>query len=239
MNLLPAARPYQAGVMTTTQINPQPQPRSSRQRAAEALRPLVLDLGIPLGSYYLLRALGVALIPALALSSILPAARTVIGLVKDRSVNGLAALIVVVNVVGIGVTLWTGNPRLMLAKEAAISSVVGIALLVSAIAGRPLMNAPLKPMLTKADEAKTSAFDRLSADSPRFARLERLFSAAWGLVLLAECVARIVCAFTLAVGTMVWLSTVLILGAIVAGVIVGAPFAHAMDSMIKQEAEQV
>jgi hypothetical protein len=48
------------------------------------LRPLILDLGVPLGSYYLMRAAGVALVPALAISSIIPAARTIAGLVKDR-----------------------------------------------------------------------------------------------------------------------------------------------------------
>ncbi len=185
--------------MTTTQLTPQPEP--GQHPVAAVLRPLILDVAIPLGSYYLMRAAGVALVPALALSSILPAARTIIGLVKDRQVNSLAALIVVVNVVGIVVTFWTGNPRLMLAKEAAISSVIGIALLVSAFAGRPLMSAGLKPMLTRADAARVTAFDRLCGTSPRFIRLERLFSATWGLALLAECVTRIVCAFTLPVGT--------------------------------------
>ena len=231
--------------MTTTQPTTQtpkhattaPAPQSGRQAAIAALRPLILDLGIPLGSFYVMRAFGVALIPALALSSILPAARTVFGLVKAHSINGLAALMVVVNLVGIAVTVWTGNPRLMLAKEAAISSVIGIALLISAFAGRPLMNAGLKPMLTKADAAKDAAFDRLSTESPRFQRLERIFSASWGIVLLAECVTRIVCAFTLSVGTMVWLSTVMIMSAIVLGIIVGAPSSHAMDSMVKLEAK--
>jgi len=230
--------------MTTTQITCQPRTAAkyratagrSQHPAMAALRPLVLDLGVPLGSYYAMRAAGVALIPALALSSVLPAARTLIGLVKDRSVNGLAALIVIVNVVSIAVTFWTGDPRLMLAKEAAISSTIGIAILISVFAGRPLMTAGLKPMMTRADAARTAAFDRLCATSPRFGRLERLFSATWGLVLLAECATRIVCVFTLPVSTMVWLSTVMTMGAIGIGIVVGAPFTHAMDTMLKHEA---
>jgi hypothetical protein len=234
--------------MTTTQIIPQPRtaakhlttdPAASgrpQHPAAAALRPLILDLGVPLGSYYLMRAAGVALIPALAISSILPAARTITGAIKDRKVNGLAALIVVVNVVGIAVTFLTGDPRLMLAKGAALSSTIGIALLISAFAGRPLMTAGLKPIMTRADAARTAAFDRLSASSPRFGRLELLFSATWGLVLLAECVTRVVCAFTLPVSTMVWLSTVMTLGAIGVGIIAGIPFSHAMDTMVKHEA---
>jgi hypothetical protein len=221
--------------MTTTQIT---QPQHQQHPGAAVLRPLILDLGVPLGSYYLMRAAGVPLVPALALSSILPAARTISGLIRDRKVNGLAALIVIVNVVSIAVTFWTGDPRLMLAKEAAISSVIGIALLISAFAGRPLMSAALKPMLTRADAARVTACDRLCGTSPRFVRLERLFSATWGLVLLAECVVRVVCAFTLPVTTMIWLSTVMTMGAMVLGIIAGTPFSHAMDTMIKHEAER-
>jgi hypothetical protein len=133
-----------------------------------------------------MRAAGVALAPALAVSSIIPAVRTVPGLVKDRSVNGLAALIVVVNVVSIAVTFWTGDPRLMLAKDG----------------------------------------------SPRFGRLERIFSPVWGVTLLAECVTRVICAFTLPVNTMVWLSTVMTISAIGAGVIIGGPISGSMRKMV-------
>jgi hypothetical protein len=227
--------------MTTSQILTSSKPRQNSQPkpknpAATALRPLIIDVAIPLGSYYLMRKLGVALIPALALSSLVPAAHSVIGLVRDRVVNGLALLMVMVNVVGIAVTLWSGDPRLMLAKEAAISSTIGIALLISAFAGRPLMTAGLKPMLVRADTAKDAAFDRLLAQSPRFRRLERVFSAIWGVVLLAECVVRIICVFNLPVTTMVWLSTVMTLGAIGTGIIVAAPVSGAMDNMVKLEA---
>ena len=67
-------------------------------------------------------------------------------------------------------------------------------------------------------------------------RLERIFSAIWGLTLLAECVTRVICAFTLPVATMVWLSTVMTVSAIGLGVIIGAPCAHAVDTMVKREA---
>jgi hypothetical protein len=231
--------------MTTSETLTQPNSRPSghaksqpkpKNPAATALRPLTMDVAIPLGSYYLMRHFGVAVIPALALSSIVPAADSVIGLVKDRVVNGLALLMVAVNVVGIAVSFWSGDPRLMLAKEAAISSTIGIALLVSAVAGRPLMTAGLKPVLVKADMAKEAAFDRLQIQSPRFRRLERLFSAAWGAILVADCVARIICVFSLPVATMVWLSTVLTLGAVGVGMIVSGPFSAAMTKMVKLEA---
>lgn len=227
--------------MSTSQTTPQSKTQTDshakpKNPAATALRPLIVDVGIPLGSYYLMRHFGVAIVPALALSSIVPTADGIISLVKDRVVNALALLMVAVNVVGIAVTFWSGDPRLMLAKEAAVSSTIGIALLISAVAGRPLMTAGMKPVLVKADPAKEAAFDRLQAQSPRFRRLERLFSAAWGAILLIDCVVRIVCVFSLPVSTMVWLATVITLGAIGAGMIVSGPFSAAMDKMVKLEA---
>jgi hypothetical protein len=229
--------------MTTSQIitRPKTQPNGHadgrpKNPARTVLGPLVLDIAIPLGSYYLMREAGVALIPALALSSVVPAVHSVVGLVRDRVVNGLALLMVIVNVVGIAVTFWSGDPRLMLAKEAVISSTVGIAILISVFAGRPLMTAGLKPMLVRADAAKVAAFDRLLTRSPRFRRLERLFSTVWGAVLLAECTARVVCVFSLPVATMVWLSTVMTMAAIGTGIIAGTPFSAAMDKMVKLEA---
>jgi hypothetical protein len=229
--------------MSTSQSTPHPitQPDSHakpKNPAATALRPLIVDVGIPLGLYYLLRHFGVGVVPALAYSSILPAADSIVGLVKDHKVNLLALLMVAVNVVGIAVTFWSGDPRLMLAKEAAVSSTIGIALLVSAVIGRPLMTAGLRPVLVKADAAKEAAFDRLQDQSPRFRRLECLFSAAWGAILLIDCVVRIVCVFSLPVSTMVWLATVITLGAVGVGMVMSGPFSAAMDKMVKLEASR-
>jgi hypothetical protein len=219
--------------MTTTQITVRP-----KTGAAAALRPLILDLGIPLGSYYLLRSVGVGLVMSLALSSVLPAARTVVGAVRNRTVNALAGLIVVVNVVSIALSFWTGDPRVMLAKDGAVSSTIGIAILVSVFVGRPLMSAALKPMLVKANPAKTAAFDRLSAASPRFRRLERMFSLVWGVTLLGECALRVFLAFTLPVSTMVWLSTVMTIGAICVGMLASSVFSVPIEKMVRQEASR-
>jgi hypothetical protein len=225
--------------MTTTTVL-QARPASAGTRSSDGLRgallPLVVDIAVPLGSYYLLRAAGCGLVPALALSSIAPAARTVFGLVKNRTVNGLAALIVTVNVVSIAISFWSGDPRIMLAKDGAVSSTIAIAILVSAFAGRPLMTAGLRPFIIKADAAKAAAFDRLLVSSARFRRLERTFSLIWGAALLAECATRVVCAFTLPVGTMVWLGTVIMLTAIFGAMGIGGFCSIPMENMVKLEA---
>jgi len=58
----------------------------NRPDIAAALRPLLIDVGIPVGTYYLLRnAFGVSLWLSLALSSIGPAVRAIAGLVASGS----------------------------------------------------------------------------------------------------------------------------------------------------------
>ncbi len=191
-----------------------------------ALRPLLIDVGVPLGSYYLLRdGLGLSLWLSLALSSIGPAARSVAGLVGERKLNVLAALMLAVNLAGIAVSFLTGDPRAMIAKDSVISSVIAFAILGSVIARRPLMSMGLRPFVTQGVPERGAAWDRLAAGSSRFRGFELAYSTIWGVALLADCAARLVGAYTLPVTAMVWMSTVLTLSAVGVGVMVGGAVA--------------
>jgi hypothetical protein len=208
-----------------------------RNERATSLKPLVVDVALPMGSYYLLhKGFGVDLVISLAVSSAVPAVRTVLGFVRDGTLNGLAGLMLAVNVVGIALSFVTGDPRLMLAKDSGISSVIGLSILISACTARPLLTAGLKPFIIKGDAARAGAWERLAAGSARFRRLERLFNLIWGTVLLGECVARMVGVFTLPISTMIWLSTVLLLGAIVIGVVAGGTVTGPIEKMVSAEA---
>src|SRR5215510_972482 len=212
-------------------------PADGRPDIAAALRPLVIDIGIPVGTYYLLRdGFGVSLWLSLALSSIGPAVRAIAGLVAERELNLLAMLMLAVNLASIAVSFLTGDPRAMIAKDSVVSSVIAFAILGSVVLRRPLMSAGLKPFMTRGEPRRTAAWDRLSAASPRFRRLELLFSTIWGLVLLAECAARLAGAYTLPVTTMVWLGTVMALGAIAVAIVAGGAAAGPIQKMIDAEA---
>lgn len=77
-----------------------------------------------------------------------------------------------------------------------------------------------------------------AAGSAVFRRKERVFSVVWGLVLLAECVARVVGAYTVPVDTMVWLGSVVLVAAMVIGFLLsGGLAAGPMEDMLTAEAE--
>ncbi|MDT7843873.1 VC0807 family protein [Streptomyces justiciae] len=223
--------------MTTTSAN---EPKNQPQNP---FRPLFLDVAVPVGSYYLFReGFGMSTFAALAWSSVVPAVRTVWAVVRERKANGLAGLILVVNLVSLLLSFVSGDPRLMLAKDSAVSSTIGIGILASVVLGRPMMTAALKPFLVKADAARHAAWERLlsggAVGSADFLRAERVFSAVWGVVLLAECVVRIVGAYTVPVDTMVWLGSVVMVGAIGVGIVAGGALAAGpMERMIAHEVE--
>jgi len=207
-----------------------------RRNLAAALRPLLIDVGIPVGTYYLLRdAFGVSVWLSLALSSLGPAVRAIAGLVAERRLNLLAAVMLAVNLVGIAASFLTGDPRTMIAKDSIISSVIAFAILGSVVLRRPLMSTGLKPFMTRGEPRRTAAWDRLSAASPRFRRLELLFSTIWVLALLADCAARLAGAYTLPVTTMMWLGTVMTLGAIAVAIVAGGAAAGPIQKMIDAE----
>ncbi|WP_406172492.1 VC0807 family protein [Streptomyces sp. NBC_00996] len=205
--------------------------------ARQTFLPLILDVAVPMGSYYLLKSgFGMSTMAALGWSSVVPAMRTAWGVVRERTFNGLAALILFVNLVGLLLGLVAGDPRLMLAKDSGVSSVVGIGILVSVMLGKPMMTAGLKPFITKGDAAKTAAWERLLSGSERFRKFERTFSLVWGVALFGECLARIVGAYTLPIDTMVWLGTVVMVATIALAMVVsGGLAAGPMGKMLEDE----
>ncbi|MFD9396957.1 VC0807 family protein [Streptomyces sp. NPDC060000] len=216
---------------------------TNQHKKQNAFAPLLMDVAVPLGSYYLFKgAFGMSTFAALAWSSVVPAGRTMWSAVSKRTLNGLAGLILVVNIVGLMLSFVSGDPRLMLAKDSGVSSTVGIGILVSVALGKPMMTAGLKPFLVKGDAAREAAWARLesgtAAASVAFRRRERAFSIVWGTVLLAECVVRVVGAYTVPVDTMVWLGSVIMvvamgIGFVAGGALGAGPMAEMVASEVK------
>ncbi|OIJ63222.1 VC0807 family protein [Streptomyces mangrovisoli] len=216
---------------------------SQGQSTLSNFTPLIIDVAVPLASYYLLKdGFGMSTFAALAWSSVVPAVRTGWSALRERRANAFAALILAVNVVSLLLSFVSGDPRLMIAKDSGVSSTLAIGILVSVALGRPMMTAGLKPFLVKGDETREAAWERLmsgsAADSAAFRAKERIYSVVWGVVLFAECVARVIGAYSLPVDTMVWLGGVVLAVSILVGVLVsGGLAAGPMEAMVRAEAE--
>ncbi len=201
------------------------------------LKSLAIDIAVPIGVYYGLHALGVSVFLSLALSGVVPLARTLQQFAKHRTLNGLALVVLVTNVVGMLLTFVSGDARMMIAKDSLGSGITGLVILASAFTAAPIMTKTIQPFLTRGKAENEAAWERL-AGTPRFEKIMRRTSVIWGIGFVLESAARIVGAFTLPIETMVWLSTVIFVGAFAVIMVIGGKTAEQAGKLIAADAEK-
>jgi hypothetical protein len=204
---------------------------------ASLLRTLAIEIALPTGVYYGLHSLGFSVFLSLALSGIVPLARTLFQFAKNRTINGLALVVLVTNVVGMLLTFVAGDARMMIAKDSIGSGITGLVILISAFTAQPIMTKALRPFLTHGKADHEAAWERLSGGR-RFDAVLRRASFIWGIGFVLESAARVVGAFTLPVETMVWLSTVLFLSSFAVIMVVAGAASKTAGEMVANEAAQ-
>jgi hypothetical protein len=100
---------------------------------------LVLDVFLPLVSYYILRSLHFSSVISLILSGIFPAFRVLFLGFKQRSIDALGILVLVGIVSGSLLGLITGSAKLVLIDGVLPTAVIGFTCLVSLFFKAPLM----------------------------------------------------------------------------------------------------
>lgn len=193
--------------------------------------PLVLDVAVPLGSYYLMRHFGVPLVTALAISGLLPAVRVVWSTIKERTADGLALAVLVLTVVSIPLAFITGSARLLLAKDAVGTGALGVWLIVSAFLGKPAMANGMRAFLART-QGSARAWDELQATSAKFVSSLRAATLVWGIGFVIECVARVFVAVTLPINTAVWAINIPVAVVITGCIIVQGPWAKSVATMV-------
>ncbi|MEV6639985.1 VC0807 family protein [Amycolatopsis sp. NPDC051371] len=200
------------------------------------IQTLGVEIAVPLGVYYGLHSLGASDFTALALSGVFPLARTLFQFAKHRTLNGLALVVLVTNVVGMLLTFVSGDARMMIAKDSIGSGITGVVILISAFTAQPIMTKALRPFLTHGKADHEAAWDRLR-NNGRFATVLRRSSFIWGVGFVVESAARVIGAFTLPIATMVWLSTVIFVGSFAVIMLIAGAAAKEAGEMVAWEAE--
>ncbi|HEX6345113.1 VC0807 family protein [Umezawaea sp.] len=164
-------------------------------RIRSLLPTLLTDLALPLGGYYLLRHLGVDDWVALAAGGAVSGLLLLVGVVRSRRVDGVAALVLGLFALGLLTLFLTGDARFVIAKDSLISLVLGLVFLGSLLARRPLLLAFV---------AKTApAVEERYRESPAVRRTVRFATLLWGAGLLFDAAVRVPLAYTLPVDVMV------------------------------------
>jgi intracellular septation protein A len=210
---------------------------TTNQPGSSLLKTLAIEIAVPLGVYYGLHSLGASDFTALALSGVFPLARTLYQFAKDRTLNGLALVILVTNVVGMLLTFVSGDARMMIAKDSLGSGIVGLVVLVSAFTAQPIMTKALRPFLTHGKADHEAAWERLRGNR-RFEIVLRRGSYIWGIGFALESAARVIGAFTLPVSTMVWLSTVIFVISFAVIMLIAGVSAKEAGMMVAEESRR-
>lgn len=165
--------------------------------------PLLLDVGVPLAAYYLMRHFGVSMVLALAVSGMVPAIRVAWSIVRERSADGLALGVLTLTVVSIPVAFLTGSPKLLLAKDSLGTGALGVWLAISVLLARPAMSNGIRAFLVQT-ESSAAAWERLSVESTAFRRCLNAATLVWAVGFVVECLARVMVVVLLPVDTAVW-----------------------------------
>lgn len=174
-------------------------------RPVAMIRGLALDVGLPLVTYYVLHALGVADWPALLAATGIAAVRIAWDAARKRRLNLFATVMLVVFGIGLVLSLLSGDERFLLLKESITTGAVGLIFLGTAFRGTPLTLAAMQSFAP----ARAVALTELFRTDPRVRRGLRFCSLVWGVGLLAESLVRVPLVYLLPVEVMVGLSTVL------------------------------
>jgi hypothetical protein len=165
--------------------------RTDRSRHSAFLsmaRGLAWDVGLPVAAYYALHLAGATDWVALLAATAVAAARTLWGVVRHRTMNQFATVMLLVYGIGLLLAFVSGDPRMLLLKSSLVTAAVGAVFLVTAIRGRrPLTLAAAQSFMPAKAEALSEMYD----GDLDVRRAFRLTSAVWGVGLLAEAVLRI------------------------------------------------
>jgi hypothetical protein len=170
---------------------------------------LLVDIVVPVGLYYGLRAAGVGIYLALVASAVVPAGVAVVRLVRQRRVDGLAVYVLTILVLSALVSLVTGNPRALLAREGWLIGITGLWFVCSVFARRPLAYLYTRPMLERSGRVGPAgmSWEDLWERLPGFRRIWRVSSVLWGVGLLADAALRVLMAYNLPVDEVPGLGT--------------------------------
>jgi hypothetical protein len=160
---------------------------------------LGLNLMAPIALYYGLRAAGVGIYPALVVGAVAPAFSAVIKIVRREKLDGLGLYMMTMLLLSSGVSLLTGSPRFLLAKDGWLTAVSGVWMLFSVRGRRPLTFHFTRPLLEGRKVFTSESWDSLWERSPQFRRIWRVATVIWGVAMLIDAMIRVVMAYTLPV----------------------------------------
>jgi hypothetical protein len=160
---------------------------------------VIFDVAAPLAAYSVLRSAGLTAVTALLLSGVFPALGVTIGVIQNRRLDIVGALVLAGIAVGTVLGLVSHSTRLLLIEGSVPTAVFGVACLGSLWRRHPLMFS-FALEFTGPDTAKGREMTRLWPYEG-YRRVFRIITAVWGAGFLLEAALRVVIVYNTSTGT--------------------------------------
>jgi hypothetical protein len=174
------------------------------------VRTLLIDMAAPIAAYYVVWAAGGSVWLALAVSAVIPAISIVAGILATRRANAMGVMILAALAVSAALSLVTGSPRVLLARDGLLTGAWAGYMYLSLLARRPATFVVSRPLLEGRRVFDTEArrwvrptsqtWDELWERLPRFRSIWRTCTVIWGTAILADAIIRVAMAVALPVG---------------------------------------
>lgn len=175
-----------------------------------ALPVIFLDVVLPYLVFFMLRRIGVSDLAALSAGAAVPAAVLVAKAVSKRRLDKLAAFILLTFVIGIAASFLSSDPKVTLLRESAYTGVIGLVLLASLLAQRPLLF-----QFAQQFAGDSSWWEQRWRQAPAFRSTLRTITAVWGGVMLVDALLRLPVVFLMPVDTGAAVSPLILLVALI------------------------
>jgi hypothetical protein len=161
-----------------------------------AFLPYLLDLVVPIVTYFVLHGLGVSDVLALTIGGLGTGVNATVGTIRRRRLDGIGLLVVLEIALSIGLLFVTNDERILLIKPSFYVTLAALYAFITCLVGRPLGFEASKPIASRGDPLRLAAYERSWERSPTFRRLERIVTLGWGLALMADAILRVVVVFS-------------------------------------------
>jgi hypothetical protein len=209
-------------------------------RGIAGVLPFLLDIIVPLVSYYVLTSMGLSPFWSLVTGGGLTAAVSIINTIRRGRIDNLGVLVIVEIALGLVLDLAVRDPRLTLARGSLFIALAGIWILVNTFSGRPVTVDATKGFAAKkAGQRGVIAFEWLAANSTRFVRIQRRLSTVWGAMFLAYAVVRVTIVFSVSISQAVWFTEVPGLIAVVICMIASARAGTQLEALVNDRMEHM
>jgi hypothetical protein len=173
---------------------------------------LVLDIGLPVGLYYGLKAAGVSDLNALLVGTVPPLISSAVSFARKRRTD-LLGMVVILSLVGsTTVGLLGGDARMLLIRGAWVSLPFAAVTLWSLRHPQPLCFTFTRAFLPR----RAAVMDRLWESDPRFRHAWRQITVLWGITSIIDAAVRVGMTYTLPVSVVPALDTVLTVLSVIA-----------------------